>query len=338
MSRRKSKYQENSDEIGSTSFGTPRTAEITNGVRLSRSGRKLTPTTKPSFIYENEAKIRDSQEKRKKAALAASSRKKMTEEAPASSDGSEPFETNDDPMAVYEPTELFSMDRDVAGKNLYGFRTPKKRNALATLVANTPKTPKTPASALQALSLNSPRTPKSNRKELAQLSTKTPHRERDKLKKEMKKRLVEESEDEFKVSDDDEEDPNYRGSESDSESDSDSSASEVEGAQAQPTKRKNKMLKNVRVTNQPIEIVSSRSARLQRRNRMAEPEFMPQSDNYFSAASTKKVTMGRWYILYISSSPDYHFLFAGKNIRSHFGPTEIIRFAIRRYFRIASRL
>lgn len=214
---------------------------------------------------------------------------------PIGSDGSENVDTLEGSMQEFESNTdaLFEMDRDVAGGNMFGFRTPKKRNALATLVANTPKTPKTPTSTLRALSLNSPRTPRSNRKEIAQISTKTPHHERNQLKKEMKKRLAEESEDEWKVSDDDEQDPNYTDSESDNESDSDSSASETDGARARPTISRNQMLKNVRVTNKPIEIVSNRSARLQRRNQLADPEFLPQSDNYFSAASTKKVNANR---------------------------------------------
>lgn len=224
---------------------------------------------------------------------------------------SEGHATLDDSMEVFETNTdvLFEDNRDVAGENMYTFRTPKKRNALQTLVAKTPKTPNTPVSALQSLSLNSPRTPKSNRKGSTQTSTKTPCRERSKLKKEINKRSTVESDEESEVSDD--QDGNYVPSESDCEtkSDADSSASDTEGGHAQP-RNKNKMLKNVRVTNQPIEIVSSRSARMQRRRKLADPEFLPQSDNYFSAASTKKVILYDFRIdsvLSISFSYILHF-------------------------------
>lgn len=224
--------------------------------------------------------------------------------SPDYSDVNEKGDTLDDSMEFFEPNAdvLCEDDADVAGEHLYSFRTPKKRNALATpnkrYTMATPKTPATalqslslnspvtPASSMRALSLNNPRTPKSSRKESTQMCTKTPHRERSKLQKEVKKRLVEQSEEESEVSDD--QDANYVASESESESDTDDSASETDGARAQPPKA-NKMLKNVRVTNEPIEIVSDRSARLLRRRQLADPDFLPQSDNYFSAASTKKV-------------------------------------------------
>lgn len=221
---------------------------------------------------------------------------------PSDSSDSENANTRDDSMEAFIPNDAcFENDRDVAGENMYAFRTPKKRNALQTLVANTPKTPrtpKTPATALRALSLNSPRTPKSNRKESTPLHTKTPHRERTKLQKEMKKRsavdLDSDSDGESDVSDD--KDTNYVASGSDTEIDTDSSVSDTDGACAQPT-RKNQMLKNVRIA-KPIEIVTSRSARLQRRKQLAEPEFLPQSDNYFSAASTKKVRANAKLLLF----------------------------------------
>lgn len=262
--------------------------------RVSRSGRKITPNSRyPAFISDLKEEAKQSKEKRQAARIRkilAKGRKINCESIDP--DGSGSADEPEGSMPECEPNTdfLFEDNRDVAGRNMYAFRTPKKRNALAALVANTPKTP---ASALRALSLNSPRTPASNRKEIVQMSTKTPHRERNKLKKEMNKRLAEESEDEWKDSDDDDADPNYAASESDNESDSDSSALETEGACAQPAKTKNKMLQKVRVANQPIEILSSRSARLQRRHQLADPEFLPQSDNYFSAASTKKVNQKR---------------------------------------------
>lgn len=290
-------------------FGTPESTEAADKI-LRRSGRKLTPTNIPHFIYENASKVMQVQEKRKQQSAAASSRRKKLNMSPVDSDVNKNGDTLDDSMEFFEPHAdvLCEYDGDVAGEHLYKFRTPIKRNALATpnkhYTMATPKTPgsalkklslnspRTPASELRALSLNNPRTPKSSRKESTQMCTKTPHRERSKLQKLVKKRLVEQSEEESEVSDD--QDANYVASESESESDTDESASDTDGARAQPPKA-NKMLKNVRVTNEPIEIVSDRSARLLRRRQLADPDFLPQSDNYFSAASTKKVVANPIY-------------------------------------------
>lgn len=287
-------------------FGTPKSVEAPDE-KLRRSGRNLTPTRMPNFIYENASKVRQSQEKRKQKKALVSSLVKKVNESPGECDVNEEGDALEDSMEYSEANVdvLCEDDGDVAGEHLYAFRTPKKRNALATpnkhytlaalqtpasglqaLSLNSPRTPQTPATQMRALSLNNPRTPKNCRKESTQMSTKTPHRERSKLKKAVNKRLVEPSDEESEVSDD--QDVDYVASESGSDSDTDDSASETEDARAQLAKA-NKMLKNVRVTNEPIELISDRTARLRRRKQLTDPDFLPQSDNYFSAASTKKV-------------------------------------------------
>lgn len=287
-------------------IGTPKSVKASNE-KLSRSGRKLTPTRVPNFIYENSSKVLQSQEKRRQQVALAASRRNKVNESPVDPDGNEESDTHEVSTEFPEPNDdvLCADNGDVAGEHLYLFRTPKKRNALAPsninhlmatpttpasalqmLSLNSPRTPQTPASKMRTLSLNNQRTPKTTRNDSTQMSTKTPHRERSKLQKEMKKRLGEISDEESDVSDD--LDANYVASESDSESDTDDSASETEDIRMQPAKA-NKMLKNVRVTNEPIVIESDRSARLRRRKQLADPDFLPQSDNYFSAASTKKV-------------------------------------------------
>lgn len=112
--------------------------------RMSRSGRKITPTRRQSFLDRLHEEARQSSEKRRMAKLKSIASKRKINYEPIGSDGSENVDTLEGSMQEFESNTdaLFEMDRDVAGGNMFGFRTPKKRNALATLVANTPKTPK----------------------------------------------------------------------------------------------------------------------------------------------------------------------------------------------------
>lgn len=57
---------------------------------------------------------------------------------------SDEYETDKD--ALHKSKMLYDPHADVAGQNLFLFRTPKKKDAMANLAASTPKTPKTPTS------------------------------------------------------------------------------------------------------------------------------------------------------------------------------------------------
>lgn len=93
----------------------------------------------------------------------------------------ESSDTDDDDNEEYEaPTTLFNENEDVEGGKLFQFKTPKKRNGMEQLAANTPKTPKLSA-AIHGMSLDSPGTPSSSGRALS--IVKTPHQERDKFKK-----------------------------------------------------------------------------------------------------------------------------------------------------------
>lgn len=218
-------------------------------------------------------------------------------------------EEDDGDDEVYEvpekPTTLFTENRDVAGSDLFTFRTPKKRDGMARLAAQTPKTPKL-SSATAAMTINSPQThtPRGKARERLTETTKTPHRERAKVRKgtekqnrllflaqyvafclipDLKKALEEEeSGTDFST----DEDPDYKesGASESSESDSGSPAetSEEEGARAMP--RGGSRIRPMPTAQQLV----SRSTRKSRRLHQTE-ECLPQSDNYFSAQSTKKV-------------------------------------------------
>lgn len=64
-----------------------------NDTPKSRSGRKLTPTRQPAFIYEMEEKVRQARERRKTRALTASVGKKVVERA-SDSDGRENIDSH----------------------------------------------------------------------------------------------------------------------------------------------------------------------------------------------------------------------------------------------------
>lgn len=92
-------------------------------------------------------------------------------------------ETSDNSDEDETATTLFDVNEDVAGSEIYSFKTPKKRNGMEMLATNTPKTPKL-STAIRDLSIASPRTPSSNKRTLN--IEKTPHQERDRLKKSTK--------------------------------------------------------------------------------------------------------------------------------------------------------
>lgn len=243
------------------------------------------------FIYKNEQKI-----ERKQAKAAQYRQKKNEETEESDSESDEQNESlNESGLESFEPNTaiLFEENKDVAGENMYSFRTPKKRNAMVLLAANTPKTPKTPSTILKSLSLDSPRTPKSQR--LKNESTKTPHTIRKKISKALKKRLAdgEDEDDESEATDD--EDPEFKNdstAESNSESNKAESDSSDENAHSSPVKKskKNRILKNVRVTKAPTKQISSeqRTRSQRRRKQLVDADFLPHSDNYFITASNKK--------------------------------------------------
>lgn len=132
-----------------------------------RSIRTRTPKKYDEYIVENKKKEYRSKKK-----------SESSDDVAGDSD-------DDDRQQLEElekPTTLFMENKDVAGGDIFGFRTPKKRNGMALLAANTPKTPKTPklSSALEAMAL---KTPKNRGRTVQADTTKTPHNERARMRK-----------------------------------------------------------------------------------------------------------------------------------------------------------
>lgn len=88
---------------------------------------------------------------------------------------------------VEKPEALFIDEMDVDGGQMYGFKTPKKRDGMALMASNTPKVQKTPKSQIKSgrnSVSNTPKTP-GHRKSMA--SVQTPSHIRSKLKSSMYK-------------------------------------------------------------------------------------------------------------------------------------------------------
>lgn len=276
-----------------------RSPDYSESPSVRRSGRKVTPIKIPMFIYENHKKVKKYQDyhaRYNKRTVETSGESESESDAGGNAEES----MNESIVKSLEPNAavLFEESRDVAGENMYTFRTPKKRNAMVLKAVNTPKTPKTPSTIFKSLSLDSPRTPKSHRAErLKAETTKTPHQTRAKIRKELKKRLAEsEEEEESEATDDD--DPSFHAESSEeSESSADEGHEEDESSDSDqdrepsPAKKpkRNQMLKNVRVSKEPAKAPAEQRTRSQRRrNQLAEAEFLPESDNYFISVSNKK--------------------------------------------------
>lgn len=200
------------------------------------------------------------------------------------------------------PNHLFDDKTDVAGNKIYGFATPKKKDAMHNLVE---KTPKTPASLLKSLSLNSPHSPKTPNtsksrtmalREKQNFSTPSETRNRNKeiLHKRARKK-VEEIDSESSAN----EDSDYEGNESTESSDDDSGDTtndedddddDIELPKARKDTRK---VPPIRISTKTAKIISAQptsrmTTRGQSKAKLHE-DFVPDSDNYFISASNKKV-------------------------------------------------
>ncbi|XP_068157241.1 origin recognition complex subunit 2 [Drosophila tropicalis] len=176
--------------------------------------------------------------------------------------------------------QLIQADYDVAGTSMFGFNTPKKRDAMALAALNaTPRTPKTPKT--PRLGVKTP-DPKRNR---SADQPKTPSHVRSRVKNQIAK-IVDDSdnsdfsgdESDFRPSGDD----SY-SSNSSSDNDSDDAADDDEPKTPCKTRR---------AIIVPVLPKTPSAARLRQSSRVKKSnEYVPESDGYFhSHASTKIIT------------------------------------------------
>ncbi|XP_055377459.1 origin recognition complex subunit 2 isoform X2 [Condylostylus longicornis] len=182
--------------------------------------------------------------------------------------------------------ELFDEDVDVAGRNIYGFVTPKKKDGLQKIVKNTPKTPKTP---------KTPRTPKTpgtskvtdtKRPRRIDLLTKTPCRVRNKMKKEIAKKLQESSDDDDFSADESEYTPSEEEDSGSSEENQNNSSSDEDNAINQEVKH----TKTVQGNFNHGSSIFPKTPSSRRSNRLLAKEYVPKAEEYFTAHASKKIT------------------------------------------------
>jgi len=144
---------------------------------VKRSKRKKSPNKK----YINDSFTNDVIRRhslRKPVPLYKNSSDSATDDNYSTSDSDNEISEHDFKRA----TTLFEDNEDVEGQQVYGFKTPKKRNAMELMAINTPKTPK--GNKIDELNMDitnlALKTPKGSK--TTANNTKTPHHLRIKLK------------------------------------------------------------------------------------------------------------------------------------------------------------
>lgn len=138
-----------------------------------RTTRKFTPSKK----YAEMVELKENRTPKKKT---------PSKHVEVSDEDDEQMDTTEGGV-MKKSTILYDQEADVAGQNLFSFRTPKKRDGMAQLAAlapKTPQTPKTPKHLQKRLeSVGTPKTPKSGLGRTPAAAAKTPSRLRSILKR-----------------------------------------------------------------------------------------------------------------------------------------------------------
>ncbi|XP_016960065.1 origin recognition complex subunit 2 [Drosophila biarmipes] len=173
---------------------------------------------------------------------------------------------------------LIQSEYNVAGTSMFGFNTPKKRDAMALAALNaTPRTPKTPKTPRLGV-----KTPDTKHKKSTD-QPKTPAHVRSRVKNHIA-RIVADSDEDFSA-----EESDFRPSDEDSSSSSSSSdggnSSENDAADDEP-----KTPKARRVIVVPVLPKTPSAARLRQSARAKKSnEFVPESDGYFHSHASSKI-------------------------------------------------
>lgn len=142
-----------------------------------RTSRKSVPSQRYSEHLEQKA-LKENRTPKKTPV-------KPTDDDEAVSEESENTNTLNEVMK--KSTILYDQEADVAGQNLFSFRTPKKRDGMAQLAALAPKTPQTPKTPRHVhrnlVPVGTPKTPKGGSESSRIPTAKTPSRLRSIMKK-----------------------------------------------------------------------------------------------------------------------------------------------------------
>lgn len=253
----------------------------------TRSGRKVTPSSKSDDIK----RLIEKRTPSKRKIVHASNNSEM------SCSDNEDYENDENRMNVDHASSVLYSNTEVAGVDLIGFYTPKKKDAMLKLAQNTPKTPVTELKSLK-LDPTTPKTPKTPMSRVAALSQQknrsTPIETRAKNKVELEKRCRkkdQESETESSADENSEyEQEDERSSESSEEESNDSESDSEDELKTHKEIRKVPPIKILtklgKITSMPA------PTRMSTRSRTKNHEdFIPDSDNYFITASNKKVNL-----------------------------------------------
>ncbi|KAH8242274.1 hypothetical protein KR038_005924, partial [Drosophila bunnanda] len=175
---------------------------------------------------------------------------------------------------------LIQSEYNVAGSSLFGFNTPKKRDAMALAALNaTPRTPKTPKTPRLGV-----KTPDTKRKRSAADQPKTPSHVRNRVKNQIAKIVADSGDEDFSG---DESDFRPSDEESLSSSSSNDSSSENDAADDDEPKTPCKTRRAIVV---PILPKTPSAARLRQTARAKKSnEFVPESDGYFHSHASCKI-------------------------------------------------
>lgn len=266
--------------------------ENTPNAELRRSDRKRTPSKRNEDIQ------------RLLAPKSSPSKTRKLKPDDFSDDQSDSFENEVDELNMRSAV-LLRDKNNVAGSDLYGFHTPKKKGDMMKLAEDIPKTPitpKTPSTALKTLSLNSSHTPRIAAIQ-RQRAVSTPSSTRTKNKQVLQRRsqkAIEETESESSADEHSDFEPEGCSDDSTEDDDDDekedaddSSSEDSDGATFNKAHSKS-IQKIVPATAKSATITSSQlvtrmSTRTRSKAKSQMDDFIPDSDNYFISASNKKV-------------------------------------------------
>ncbi|EDW42244.1 origin recognition complex subunit 2 [Drosophila sechellia] len=245
-------------------------------VTSRRSTRRPSPTKKYQ-AYQKETNGKDQEER------IVVNYVEMSDERSSDAEDQEQEESIEESENAARPTakdlHLIQSEYNVAGTSMFGFNTPKKRDAMALAALNatpcTPKTPKTPRLGVK--------TPDTKRKKSTD-QPKTPAHVRTRVKNQIAK-IVADSDEDFSG-----EESDFRPSDEESSSSSSSSdagnSSDNDAADDEPKTPSRAR----RVIVVPVLPKTPSAARLRQSARAKKSnEFVPESDGYFHSHASSKI-------------------------------------------------
>ncbi|XP_052858625.1 LOW QUALITY PROTEIN: origin recognition complex subunit 2 [Drosophila gunungcola] len=235
-----------------------------------RSARRPSPTKKyQAYKNENNGKTLDDAE--------------MSDELSSEPEDQDEEEATEELENAARPTSkdlhLIQSEYNVAGTSMFGFNTPKKRDAMAVAALNaTPRTPKTPKTPRLGV-----KTPDTKRKKSTD-QPKTPAHVRTRVKNQIAK-IVADSDEDFSGDESDFQ-PSGIGSSSSSSSSDGGDSSENDAADDEP-KTPCKARRAIVV---PVLPKTPSAARLRQSARAKKSnEFVPESESYFQSHASSKI-------------------------------------------------